>query len=413
MQMDEAGVIQVSRESSCLNRTLSSALPDMDDGTFQHLLDRVYGAAADPGLWPSVLSQLSDLTGSHGAVLVRQNEESGQGAGIRAEPNPEATQLYYGYFATRNVFLKADNARAALSSYRPSVLTDAHKVSKEELIRSEYYNDFMRRFDIHSVLMFRLAVVGMDTVILNLHRTKQRGDYDRPEVELGNALLPHLIRAFDVGQKVASSRTVTGAITAAQDRSPHGQFVVDDVGQLLHANAAGRAMLAATGSLRLVAGRLSATTPNLAGRLEGLIRRAGCADPAARTGGSMILPSPGHRTPLMVTVIPASSDRLSSVFAGGRSSIVCVTDPDARLSLSELTLRDLFGLTPAETRVAVALFEGDDPSAAAHRLNLSVATVRTHLAHIFDKTQAHSQVELTRLLARAMDGQADLGSPAH
>ncbi len=49
------------------------------------------------------------------------------------------------------------------------------------------------------------------------------------------------------------------------------------------------------------------------------------------------------------------------MFYPSRSAIVCVTDPDARLSLSEATLRDLFGLTPAETRVAIALFEGYDP----------------------------------------------------
>jgi len=326
----------------------------MDDAAFQGLLDRVYGAAAEPELWPSVLSTLADLTGSHGAVLTRQNEETGQGAGIRAEANPEATQLYYGHFATRNVFLNADNARAALSSYRPSVLTDEHKIAKEELIRSEYYNDFMCRFDIHSVLIFRLAVVGMDTVILNLHRTRRRGDYDKSEIDLGKALLPHLIRAFDVGQKFASARIVTDAVTAAHDRSPHGLFVVDDVGRLLHANTTGRAMLAATGVLRLFAGRLSAATPDLAGRLEGLIRQAGCIDPADRTGGSMVLPSPGHRMPLMVTVIPASG-RGTAIFTRARSSIVCVTNPDARLSLSQ-----------ARSARSIRLDAGGDASSRSH-----------------------------------------------
>jgi hypothetical protein len=300
----------------------------MDDATFQGLLDRVYGAAAEPGLWPSVLATIAGLTGSHGAVLTRQNEETGQGTGIRAEPNPEATRLYYGHFATRNVFLRADNARAALSSYRPSVLTDVHKIPKEQLVRSEYYNDFMRRFDIHSVLILRLAVVGMDTVILNLHRTKRGGDYDNPEVDLGKALLPHLIRAFDVGQKFASARMVTDAVTAVHEHSQHGLFVVDDVGRLLDANATGRAMLAATGVLRLFAGRLSAATPDLAGRLEGLIRQAGCIDPTERTSGSMVLPSPSHRMPFRVTVIPAFG-RGTSIFTRARSSIVCVTNPDA------------------------------------------------------------------------------------
>lgn len=373
----------------------------MDDDSFQKLLDLVYGAAVEPELWPSVLTRLSVLTGSHGAVITRQNEETGEGAGIRAEPLPEATALYYGHFATRNVFLQADNARAAVQAYRPSVLTDEHKVPKADLLRSEFYNDFMRRFEFHSLLMFRMAVVGMDTVILNLARTRRADGYGNAEIYLANALLPHLIRAFDAGEKIASSRVLTDGLMGVQDCSPHGIFLVDDEGQLRHANAAGHALAAGGGALRLLAGRLSAAAPDQARRLEGLIRKATSIDPAVRTGGAMTMPSPDHGARLSVTVVPARGSA-SSFFVGGRSAIVCVTDPSARLSLSEVTLRELYGLTPAEARVALALFEGLDPPAVAAHLNLGLSTVRTHLAHIFDKTEARSQVELTRLLMRTV-----------
>jgi hypothetical protein len=57
---------------------------------------------------------------------------------------------------------------------------------------------------------------------------------------------------------------------------------------------------------------------------------------------------------------------------------------------------------PGSAAVAQAR-AGHAAAAAAQLLNLSVATARTHLAHIFDKT--HSQVELTRLLTRTMDGR--------
>src|SRR5580704_13680318 len=111
----------------------------MDDVNYHQLLDRIYDAAIDPALWPGVLGRLEAMTDSHSAVMTRQNEETGVGEGIRAEPNPDATRLYYGYYGTKNVFLQADNARAAVKSYRPGVLTDEHKVSKDALVRSEYY----------------------------------------------------------------------------------------------------------------------------------------------------------------------------------------------------------------------------------------------------------------------------------
>jgi DNA-binding CsgD family transcriptional regulator/PAS domain-containing protein len=373
----------------------------VDGDNVQRLLDQVYAAALEPALWPAVLRRLSELTGSHGAVITRQNEETGLGQGIRAEPNPDATRLYYGHFATRNVFLASDNARSAVRSYRPSVLTDEHKLPKEALVRSEYYNDFLRRFDVHSVLMFRMAVVGMDTVILNLHRTRRAGQFGNSHIHLGHTLLPHLIRAFDMGQKLIDERAVAGGLATAQDRSPDALFVVDEQGRLRHANAAGQAMLCGDGALRLIAGRLTAARPEDARRLEGLVSRATCADDAGRSSGAMSLCAPARSAALSLTIVPVSSSAPSS-FVASRTAIVSVTDPEARLTLSERTLRELFGLTPAEMRVTAALFEGLDTPMAAERLHLSVATVRTHLAHVFDKTGAHSQAELARLLTRTL-----------
>jgi DNA-binding CsgD family transcriptional regulator len=209
------------------------------------------------------------------------------------------------------------------------------------------------------------------------------------------------MRAVDIGQRLAAANAMSGDLADAQARSPHGLFVVDADGRLRQANPTGQALLCGAGPLRLSAGRLTAAAPDIARRLEGLIRQATSDDPAARASGSLALRSPSHHAPLSVSVIPTSR-QTHSMFDPSRSAIVCVTDPEARLSLSELTLRDLYGLTPAETRVAIALFEGDDPPAAAERLKLSVATVRTHLAHIFDKTEAHSQAELSRVLMRTL-----------
>lgn len=62
----------------------------------------------------------------------------------------------------------------------------------------------------------------------------------------------------------------------------------------------------------------------------------------------------------------------------------------------------MFGLTAAEARVALALFEGLTPREAAVRLSISPHTVHVHLAHIFEKTATNRQAELIRLLMRTI-----------
>jgi DNA-binding CsgD family transcriptional regulator len=81
--------------------------------------------------------------------------------------------------------------------------------------------------------------------------------------------------------------------------------------------------------------------------------------------------------------------------------LVCVTDPDAALSLSERRLSELFGLTHAERRLALALFEGSSLQQAAAKLCISVNTASVQLSRIFEKTGVNRQSALVALLARS------------
>jgi DNA-binding CsgD family transcriptional regulator len=64
-------------------------------------------------------------------------------------------------------------------------------------------------------------------------------------------------------------------------------------------------------------------------------------------------------------------------------------------------LREDFGLTRAEAAVAIDVLKADGLQAAAGRLGISLATARTHLAHVFDKTGTRRQAELVRLLLQS------------
>ena len=79
-----------------------------------------------------------------------------------------------------------------------------------------------------------------------------------------------------------------------------------------------------------------------------------------------------------------------------------VDGPRLHRHRAKARLRDLFGLSPAEPRVALALFEGLDTREAAEQLGVSFHTVRGYLTRIFAKTQTSSQVDLARLMMRSI-----------
>ncbi|WP_246684663.1 helix-turn-helix transcriptional regulator [Mesorhizobium sp. B2-7-1] len=88
------------------------------------------------------------------------------------------------------------------------------------------------------------------------------------------------------------------------------------------------------------------------------------------------------------------------VVAPNGSIIVALLDRQPRTGPNPETLRKMFGLTGAETHLALRLASGDAPLEIAERSRLSRTTIRTQLASLFAKTETRRQAELVALLGR-------------
>src|SRR5262249_41591882 len=111
------------------------------------LIAAIYDAAIDFEQWPLVLERLAGMLGASAGCLVRHNLITAKGKMIAVRVDPKFGQLYDDYYCSRNILPN----RAG----RPPVgtcLTDRILVRAEEFIRTEFYNDFMKPWDFHSVL---------------------------------------------------------------------------------------------------------------------------------------------------------------------------------------------------------------------------------------------------------------------
>jgi DNA-binding CsgD family transcriptional regulator len=61
-------------------------------------------------------------------------------------------------------------------------------------------------------------------------------------------------------------------------------------------------------------------------------------------------------------------------------------------------LQRLYGLTPAEAAVALAVAQGRDPRHVSDELRIGLPTVRTHLYRAMAKAGVRRQAELVRVL---------------
>jgi len=80
-------------------------------------------------------------------------------------------------------------------------------------------------------------------------------------------------------------------------------------------------------------------------------------------------------------------------------AILVITDTDAVHSAATATFRDVFDLTPAETRLAVAIATGKDLETFATERQLSRQTLRNQLKSIFLKTGTNRQAQPAVMLS--------------
>jgi DNA-binding CsgD family transcriptional regulator len=85
-------------------------------------------------------------------------------------------------------------------------------------------------------------------------------------------------------------------------------------------------------------------------------------------------------------------------FAPSDKSVVFLLARDTRRKPNGLRLQKLFGLTGAETEVALSIACGHTLLEIAQSRKLSRTTIRSHLASLFAKTETRRQSELISLL---------------
>jgi DNA-binding CsgD family transcriptional regulator len=116
-----------------------------------------------------------------------------------------------------------------------------------------------------------------------------------------------------------------------------------------------------------------------------------------RAAGFVAVSRPSHQRSYAVMVTPL----LAAPGKGGMNDAVVaifVADPSARLFAGPEVLTELYQLTHSEAELVRLLASGLSLEEAADKRGVSLNTARSHLKHVFAKTETSRQGELVRLI---------------
>ena len=356
------------------------------------LIDDIYAAGAQPALWDKALIHLADITGSGDATMGGQTSTRVQ-IQISARTDPEAIRRYAEYYHMHNPMQAATFLQPIGVPSLDSMIVDL-----EAFHATEFYNDWCVPQGFLGGASVNLAALEGWRATIMVSGGKS---YGAEELQILRTVAPHLCRAFQLNQVLHQTQALGLGAMAALEHVRKGAFVIDKLNVARPANGMAERILARGDGLWLRNGQLEGAGAGETRAINGAI--ASCLRGLPDGSGASVSISRGQdRSSLDLLCIPFPSTAWWPGFEQ-HVALVLVTDREAQLELKTQRLRQRFGLTQAEAALAWEIARSGGRKDAAAQRGVSVATVRSQLTSIFDKTGVRRQAELVRLILEDSD----------
>ena len=265
----------------------------------------------------------------------------------------------------------------------------------QEKETSAAYNEFRRVNGTQNSLF--MALDGLDGcgIVLSFGNSTERGGWGHDQIQAIRRLAPHLRQFARVRRKMANAEALGASLAELLENRGLGIIQLDRHGRILEANDRARDILLKRDGLRDGEGVLAARIRGEDAQLQRLLAQALPPYGVQGAGGSMRITRRKTQAPLVLEIHPVrgmGTDHL----AWEVGALVVVVDPAARLRVDPDLAAAVLGLTPTESRVAVALATGQTVAGIADALDCAQSTVRTHLKRVYRKQGIRKQTELVQ-----------------
>lgn len=360
------------------------------------LIGTIYDAALDRERWVDAVGHVTRFLDGYASVFgaldfVQDNYNLLMQWGYP----PEYWQSYIDRYFHMNP-LNGPAFRTTIGEVRMSSTFETF----EELLQSQFYREWIAPQGIVDGVQGTVDKSASGIALITCTRHVSARLSGQAQIERMRLVLPHLRRAFLIGKLLDLHDARANTFAEAIDELTAGVFFVNAGGLLVHANAAGRAMLDDANPLKLVGGFPAATEAVALRVLREAFAAAAATDTALDTR-SIAIPLAGRGgEPFTAHVLPLTSGerrRAGALFSA--SAVLFVRRATIDLPAAIGAASQLYGFTPAETRVLTVLIEVGGAAPVAGILGVARRTVQTHLEHLFEKTGTRRQAELVKLIA--------------
>jgi len=257
------------------------------------------------------------------------------------------------------------------------------------------YQNFHRKFGVTNSI--DMAILKRPTRIGTINISVQYPEIGKAQFDLVGQLGPHIRRAVTIHDMLQMERGQAAIFREVIDRIEHGVVIVADTMEILYANPAGERFLREEALLTSQGGRLAIRFP----MAHAAVTRAvalGARDEVELAGGGIDIPLGATSRPAVAHVLPLTRRSLGPQMETRAAAAIFIAAAGTVIQTAIDAVAALFGLTPAEKRVAGYVGGGMTRQNIAVAQGVTQDTVKSQLSAIYDKTGTGDQRSLQSLM---------------
>lgn len=349
----------------------------------QALIGKLYQAALDDSAWAVLCNDIAQAFGAIGSgVVVLPPASSKQFLGRSSIFSDAIIASYEQYYWQHDIW-----AERASHLGIAQVFSTADIIADRDFERTEFYADYCRPMALYYAIGSVFPIADGQMGLLGIQRVRSQHAYCAQDKAATEAMLPHLQRALQIRHHLAGSSATASAGMQALEALGTAVLLIDARLEIHFANRTARSLLGADIAASLHGSCSSA--------LAQAVRAATAQTPATAPPSHCVRLQRKGAAPLILTVAPYQPP--AGAGTARPCALVIARNPQAAAPSAQ-ALQQLFGLTPSESQLCQDLARGLSLDAIAAAGGISIHTVKSHLQHVFSKTDTSRQGELIALM---------------
>ncbi|NSX02205.1 helix-turn-helix transcriptional regulator [Cupriavidus gilardii] len=371
----------------------------MNDSDIHDTIRGLYEGIVDPQAWQRSLQNLRRASGSaQMGMVVLDKRNDRMSVTELANPVEGLAQAY------QQTFQALDPGR----SFAPrlplgSWYIDARELGVDAIARHPFYRDFLQRYGMRSVMACLVDRQPYYEVYFSLQRPLDGPLFAPEDARALDWAIPHIRQAMALRERTSALTALQRLSMQLLDQLAFGVIVFSADARVLLHNSEGEAwvrrLLPNPAAPRTATATGAGDEWTLSRPFAAMVRAACDASAPVAAQAATAQSRRGARAQVIVLPLPPSHAMGQAWQQPAALVAIHDTRSGSPLLLPQV-LRDLYGLTPAETRLATLLTTGIGLPEACEQLQIGRETSRTQLKAVFIKTGTNSQAQLSHLLTQ-------------